>query len=149
MWEYVPSTDLRRSTEFSFVRTAWPRTKVLPPNIQKAFWSCICKIQKLENRLACVMGLRYAREQVILVIILRKKSPNMNGWKSIQRRGSGIFSQSEKPQVNIPRKVKPWWYARSNWSGYFYNASQQIWRTCFQEWIILFRKNLALSFIYK
>ena len=57
--------------------------------------------------------------------------------------------KSEKPQENAHRKVSLRWYARSNQSGYFYNALLKIRGVHLGEWRKWFRKPFASYFLQK
>ena len=80
-----------------------PKTTVIP-NPLKAFWLCTWKILD-PLILACVTDLECALARIILADLLGITSPEMIGWKSVHRHGSGTFKVSAKLWVNIPRKM--------------------------------------------
>ena len=81
---------------FSFVRTTWPGTKILYQTFKNCSDSASKQSRRQKNCFACVMGLMCAKVRVILAVISGTTTPNMNGWQSVQIRGSRKFSRSEK-----------------------------------------------------
>ena len=59
------------------------------------------------------------------------------------------FMLSLKRRGNIPRRVTPWWFMKSNWNKYFCNAWQKTWDTHSREQRSLFEKYFSLSFLWK
>ena len=84
--------------------------------------------------------------RVISAFTLGKTITNTIGSESVWQNGIIPLTHSEQLQVNIPRRVTTRWYARSNQSGHFYNASHGIWGTRLWEWRRLSGKTFCLVF---
>ena len=106
---------------FAIVNWCFNSLNLFVPNPPKSFDRAYRKSQILEKGLACVAGLRCARDRVVLAVLSEMTSPNMIGWKRLWRHGNGTSIILEKPQRNIPR-------------------------TRSQEWMRCFRKPFCLAF---
>ena len=116
------------------------------PNCPKAYWLCIRRIPMPEKYLTHVTCWRCARARVISRVTSGMTSPRATGWEIVRWLRRRTLVRLEKPRGNIPSRVMPRWYLRSNQSGYSFNASPEAQGMNFWGWRRCFGKTVCLVF---
>ena len=123
---------------------AWDRG--ITPSQKIVYWSYSQIISRWEKCLEHVTDLGCAWAYVILGVTLVTTSPNAIYFKSVQWRGRRISAPPAKPKENIPKRVMPQWYVRSNQNEYLFKISHWTQETRLREWRRRFTKPFCLVF---